>query len=211
MNGKNNLNVPDKKGNGGAKTQLEVIQEAIGSTDEEPFLSRTNFGLGNYTEREMWHQTEAHHRGMYATAAFKRRLEDRAMRETVLKLGEHGWTYTVQTENGPKDQHVKGWNDLPEEKRNSVDEPHRRSYIKTQGRKIWDALPEREQRKAVESFTGVSGEWTAPHYRQMVMRHEASRSRGARLLDNLFDRVREVKGTAREAAEEMMTLGAENR
>jgi len=201
--------VPDKTSNGGPNSQLDIYQEVIDSTDEEPFLSRTNFGLGNYTEREMWMQTEAHHRGMYATAAFKQRLEQRARRETIRKLGERGWTYTVQTDNGKQDQHIRGWNDLPEEERNSPDEPHRRTFIKHQGRQIWDRLPEREKRKALEAYAGLDGEWTAPHYRQMVMRHEASRSRGARLLDNLFDRVREVKGSAREAAQEMLTLGGD--
>lgn len=202
--------VPDKTGNGGPNSQLDIYREVIDSTDEEPFLSRTNFGLGNYTEAEMWMQTEAHHRGMYATAAFKRRLESRARDETIRKLGKRGWTYTVKTDDGPCDQHIRGWNDLPEEDRTSPGEPYRRSYIEEQGRKIWDRLPERERKKAVEEYAGIRNEWTAPHFRQMVMRHEASRSRGARLLDNLFDRVREVKGSAHEAAQEMLALGGDH-
>jgi len=210
MNRNQQFDVPDKNGNGGASTQLDVMQKVIASTDEDPFLSRTNFGLGNYTEAEMWRQTKDHHHGMYAHAAFKQRLEKRARRETMRNLGERGWTYTVETNDGVEDKHVPGWNNLPKDERESPGTPYRRRYIKHRGRQIWDRLPEREKQKAIESYGGLRGEWSSPHHRQMVMRHEASRSRGARLLDNIFDRVREVKGSAHEAAEEMMSIGGDS-
>jgi len=38
----------------------------------------------------------------------------------------------------------------------------------------------------IEKYSGIDRNWVPPHWRMLQARHEASRSRGARLMDNLF-------------------------
>jgi len=104
----------------------------------------------------------------------------------------------------------KQWEDLDTDERAAKD---RRRYIETKMEELWndlapgnpdrlsgDELEERREQAAkrrlekIEEHTGITRDWIPPHWRMMQMRHDTSRSRGARLLDNLFGRIRKIIG-----------------
>jgi hypothetical protein len=89
----------------------------------------------------------------------------------------------------------------------------RRRYIIREGKRRWNAIDqEAENQQAAQArrqellqhHAGTADKWLPPQMRMMMMRHEASRSMGARLLDNLFERVKEMKGDARQEASSLM-------
>jgi len=155
----------------------------------------------------MWQQVESYRHGLYAGAAFRRIVEQRAKQETKTQLAIGGWSCVKPGSNTGRTKEWKGWDEMTQEEReelwgdlrNSPDEPFdRRRWIERRGEEIYEKLlemtsPEDRRYPADEAeaeFSGYSGEWEPPHNRMLMMRHEASRSRGARLLDNVFQRVK---------------------
>lgn len=182
--------------------ELHLQHEAITpqvATDE---LTESNFGLGNYTDAEMWQQIQAYENHLYGSAAFRRTLWQRAVRETIVGLGKEEWERLPSrdeldaanvdfSEFGPD---VNSLDDI--EVREDYD---RRRFIMREGRDKWnsifddtdlDAETRRDKVKdRMRQYAGVDSHWITPHMKLMQMRHEASRSRDARLMDNLFRRV----------------------
>ncbi|WP_148414923.1 hypothetical protein [Haloferax sp. KTX1] len=177
-----NLNIPDKQRSGGPQSSLEVMEKAIESTDRDQFLSDANLGLGNYKDSEMWQQIESYKSGLFAEAAFSETILERAIDEAKIELALNGWTYWTEDENR------YDWKPLDE-----IDDlEHSPDDIRQRGEVIWQELPDREKAAALEDHAGLTGEWTNPFYRMMMARHETSRSRDARLIDNIFGRIRHV-------------------
>lgn len=171
-------------GEHGPKDELDLYDAATEPQVEDPFLSETNLGLGNYGEQELWQQVESFKQGMYAQAGFGKLVLRRAVKETIHGLG------------------AEAWSRLEEEQKAEHD---RRRWILNKGRERWNeaASIDDEQEKQekmkdlLRQHAGVDEEFTAPHMRMLMVRHEVSRSRGARLMDNLFKRVdvTEIKGS----------------
>lgn len=204
-----NFEVEDKNGHNSPGSELDLYEMVVDSTVDDEFLSRNRLGLGFYSNREFWQQTESYKQGMYGDAAFARRLIERAIAETVTELGLNGYSYYDEDEG--KVELPKGWNDLDE---NDQEDEDRRRFVRKRGKRIWRKLPDREKMEALEEMTGISEGWVPPHWRMLQMRHEASRSRGARLIDNFFQRVRRVEGSEalEEARDELESFTAgENR
>lgn len=181
----NNYGATDKRSEKGPSNQLDLWSKAIDPTEADEFLSESNLGLGNYGDKEYWQQVESFKKGLYADAAFSRVLIERAIDETKTALAEDEW------------QDVDGDN------RQNYD---RRRYLETRGEEIWESLSESEKALALEEKTGLTRKWTSPFHRMLMMRHESSRSKDARLMDNLFGRVKEVK-TNGGGSEEFKRLG----
>lgn len=161
----------------GPNNELDIYHEAISPQSEDEFLDGNNLGLGNYENREYWQQVEAFKDGMYLRSAFSELVLDRAVKETIYEMGKEAWQ-----ELDPEEQA----------------ESDRRQWILEYGAKRWnnadevaeeDQDPQKIREAWLRQFAGVDRRWTPPQMRMMMMRHEASRSRGARLLDNLFGRV----------------------
>lgn len=190
--------------------QLDLYQEVVDSTAVDPFLDEQNLGLGNYTSNEMWQQVESYKNGLYAAAGFRRLLTERAKSETETRLAIEGWEVTM----AGKKYRWPGWDDLSDEKRRKIwfgedgedgiaqsdDERFdRRRWIERRGEKVLTELHELRDEEtatypAIEALKTLSGweeQWEPAHNRMMMMRHEASRSRSAQLLDNVFGRVKE--------------------
>jgi len=198
---------PDRR----PQDQLDLYQEVVDSTAVDPFLDEQNLGLGNYTSNEMWQQVESYKNGLYAAAGFRRLLTERAKSETETRLAIEGWELTV----GGKKYTWPGWDELTDEKRREIWSPDdeekdglaqseeerfdRRRWINRRGEKVLTELYELRDEEtatypAIEALKTLSGweeQWEPAHNRMMMMRHEASRSRGAQLLDNVFGRVKE--------------------
>lgn len=193
--------------------QLDLYQDVVDSTAVDPFLDEQNLGLGNYTSNEMWQQVESYKNGLYAAAGFRRLLTDRAKSETETQLAIDGWEVAI---NGQK-YRWPGWDDLSDDERREIwygegdkdalahsdDERFdRRRWIDRRGDRVLTELYELRDEEtatypAIEALKTLSGweeQWEPAHNRMMMMRHEASRSRSAQLLDNVFGRVkREVQ------------------
>lgn len=166
------FSVKDKEGHAGPSSSLDIYDEAVKPSADDEFLDSSNLGLGYYETKEYWLQVESFRKGLYADAAFSRTLIERSISETKHFLGR------------------EKWENLPDGKREEYD---RRRYIDIKGEEIWEQLDEAQKFETLGEVTGITSDWRPPFWRMMMMRHEASRSRGARLLDNLFGRVSEFK------------------
>lgn len=168
-------------------SELDIYNYATRPGASDGFLRETNFGLGNYKPKEMWQQVDSYSLGLFANAAFGRTILDRAIEDTKCHLARHGCTVTRSDEEVSFD----GWQTLSEDKQQTKD---RRRYISEQADAIWNSLSDTEKLELTEQVTGITDSWTPPHWRMMQVRHETSRSRGSRLLDNVFGRIKEVLG-----------------
>jgi hypothetical protein len=187
---KNDFGVGDTSGNQSPSSELDIYDKIIESSANDEFLSDTRLGLGYYTEREMWLQVQSYKKGMYGDAAFARRLITRAIDETKTELGLQGYYYW--DENDDEYKELKGWEDLSDDEQEKED---RRRWVQNQGERNWRKLRSTDKRlEAMEEFTGIGETWTPPFWRMLEMRHEASRSRGARLIDNAMGRVKKLVG-----------------
>lgn len=201
--------VDDKNGRSSPGSELDLYEMVVDSTVDDDFLAENRLGLGYYSDHEFWQQIQSYKNGMYGDAAFTRRLVERAVAETVTELGLNGYVYRDEDE----DTLVKtkdGWTELDEDEQ---DEEDRRRFVRERGAEIWRQLPDDVKMEALEETTGISEGWKPPHWRMLQMRHEASRSRGARLLDNFFQRVRRVEGSdaLKEAEEEFSSFDGRGR
>jgi hypothetical protein len=179
-----------KESAGAPSSQIDFYHKVVqaAATDDE-FLSANNLGLGNYDSSEYWQQIEAYRKTLFADAAFGRRIIDRAISQTQRALAE------------------EEWEELPESTQKSKS---RRRYLRERGEEIWDdELTDDQRIEQLRDVTGLTRDWTPPFFRMLLARHEASRSKGARLMDNAFGRVSENhQELDAEAAERFEKLGA---
>lgn len=179
----------DNSGDDQPSSQLDIYHEAITPQVQDELLSESNLGLGNYDDAEMWQQVESFRDGIFADEAFGRILTDRAIDETKRELALDGFRFEFG-EDDLEDIDEDGWTDLDDEERDRRD---RRRYIEERGEQIWGALPEELRYRTLVEVTGFEKQWIPPHWRMLMMRHEASRSRDARTLDNVFGRVSRIE------------------
>lgn len=187
--------------------QLDLWQDVVRSDAPDPFLNEQNLGLGNYQNKEMWQQVESYRNGMYAGAAFRRLLKERAEKETKTALAIDGWSFT-DPQDGTLTEFA-GWDELTDAERERVwrdelqqhesDPPDRRRWIERRGEQVFERLRQHRRpdighypaRDALVELSSYDPGWEPAHNRMLLARHETSRSRGARLLDNVFQRVKE--------------------
>lgn len=181
----------------------EVANESV----DDKFLSKQNLGVGNYSGKEMYQQIQSFKNGLYSENAFGKLLYRRAIKETQTKLAKEGWRYVDPHKNAVVE--IKGWVELTPDERSEIwaDELQRtdeqmtkRRWIERRGEEEFETLIERRNRdvgraparEAMKELAGWDGEWQSPHLRMIMARHETSRSRGARLLDNVFGRIKKT-------------------
>lgn len=203
MTDKNGIQLQDTNGSQRPNSELDIYSKAIDEASGDADVVDANFGLGYYERSEYWQQVEAFRDGLFAIETFRERLADRAVEEAKRELAERGYDWDVDpdrnmyrnlTESGidlsgtgrGQTLHLPGWSDLDDDQRDARD---RRRYLDERGEQLWSQLDEEAQKDAVREFVGAAESWTPPHVRMLQMRHEASRSIDARLLDNLFGRV----------------------
>jgi len=191
----------DKAGGGAHQptSMLGVYMHAIQSPLGDDFLDQSSLGLGNYNSKEYWLQIQSFRHGLYADAALTRRVLERAIHEAKRKLARDCY-------NRP-DQMMVAFPqpNKPEDDEFGDDYETEEEYIERAADQIWDDLGTEDmttvdhQVMMIEKYAGIDKNWVPPHWRMLKMRHEASRSKGARLIDNLFERIREVKDTTMES------------
>lgn len=204
-NGGTGYGVGDKQRSSGPASELEVYDRASRATEKDEFLKDVNLGLGNYSNREYWMQMESLRDGKFADAAFSMHIKQRAITQTKLTLALEGYRYygagrTVvgDADGEPQEdaRHHKGWNELSDEEQ--AEHESKRKYLQERGEEIWNALTEQRREEAVQEVVGDT-DWLPPQWFMLTGRHEASRGKAAHLLDTLFGRVREVRGTTEDA------------
>lgn len=170
-------------------SMLEVYMFAISSPTGDDFLDKSNLGLGNYNKREYWQQITDFQSGLYANAAMTRRLVERGIHEAKVGLAKDAY-HKQSIESAP-----------------AAGEMSEQEYVDEYADVIWESLGNDQEEKIqqqiqyMEKYANMGRNWVPPHWRILKMRHEASRSKGARLIDNLFERVREVKNPQPEEPE----------
>lgn len=194
--------MPDTEGQRGPHSHLDIYSKAVDSTVDDEFLQENKLGLGNYSDAEHWQQVESFQQGMFADAAFSRKLTERAINEAKRHLSSNGWQWYDERRDEPRQ--IKAWDDLDEDDRSSYDDPLDRADS------LWRTLSPETQLSLVGEVSGFRS-FTPPQWRLMQMRHESSRSRDARLLDNLFERVREFKGDEKAAEKGRLLRRRRNR
>jgi hypothetical protein len=186
-----------------ASNEVELYELLIQPTVDDPFLSRNNLGLGNYSRREFWQQVDSFKKGLYAEAAFARRLFDRAVYQTKCALARKMFEAKAADEEPDADGIVR------------VDDLTLNEYVGENAERCWAALDEQAEQlenttptqlkmQALEEHAGLTREWTSPFHRMIMARHEASRSRFARVLDNATGRIREIRGDNDAAVQEQL-------
>jgi len=164
-------------------SMLEVYMHAIAGRTNDDFLDRINMGVGNYSYAEYWQQVRAFRRGLFADAGMTRKLMAKARRQAKKAVVD-----AIYAENGDR-AILARIGDTPD-----TDGLSKREYFEEHADDIWQSLGDEEYSQAehqawlVNQVTGLSMDWTPPHWRMLKMRHEASRSKDARLIDNLFGR-----------------------
>lgn len=156
----------------------------------------------------MWQQVESFKNGLYAGAAFKRLIKERSIEETKFWLALDGWSYQVP--DTKQTEQIPGWKEMsPTERREKWEEDladqngeifDRRRWLDRRGEEIFEGLqqaqlPEARRYPHLEAMSDLAGfesDWDPPHNRMTMVRHETSRSRGARLIDNVFQRVKKT-------------------
>lgn len=179
----------DGQKNEPARREIDVYDKALRSSDVDEFLESEDLGLGYYDDAERWQQVESYRHGMFGSEAFGERILDRAVEETKRQLAVKGANFYDAEANAPAA--LTGWTELDDDEKKRLREKERidkRRYIQQEGEKVWKLMNDNQRIEALEIATGIDRAWTPPHWRMLVARHETSRSRGARLLDNVFGR-----------------------
>jgi len=166
---------------------IALYMEAIDGNSNDPFLDQINMGVGKYNDAEYWQQVGAFRKGMYGEAAMGRKVMERAKREAKEALvdaiydNDEASLLSGVTYPAPGDQ-------------------DRDEYLAEHGDMIWDGLgtaeisPSEHKAIIIREATGLPDNWVPPHMRMIKFRHKASQSKGAQLIDNLFERVQEYMG-----------------
>lgn len=170
-------------------TQLDLYDKTLQSPGVDDFLQSENLGLGYYEDAERWQQVDSYRFGLFGDRVFGEPLIDRAIDEAKRQLAVEGKSFYDKRDDAPKS--LTGWEELSEDEQTQLkhqDRIDKRRWIDQQGDAIWKNLSDRQRREAIEIATGMDRKWTPPQWRMLMARHETSRSRGARLLDNVFGR-----------------------
>lgn len=171
-------------------SMLEVYMHALASRTADDFLDQVNLGIGNYTEAEYWQQVETFRKGLYADSAMTEKLLKKAKRQALREVVDAVYDDRSRAI-------LNNIRDIPER----GDDQSKQEYYDEHADDIWRNLGGHEDYSAAEhkawllqETTGLSKNWTPPHWRMLKMRHEASRSKNAHLIDNLFGRPPEPSG-----------------
>lgn len=185
--------------------ELDLLDDVANESVDDEFLSEQNLGVGNYTSKEMYQQIQSFQHGVFSESAFGSLLYERSIKETKTRLAKDGWRFIHPSDQSVR--HMKGWEDLSPKKRQEVWEDRlqkndeqmtKRRWLERRGEELFQTLiearsPETRRfpaREAMDELAGWDGDWQSPHMRMIMARHETSRSRDARLMDNVFGRIK---------------------
>lgn len=190
------------------RDEYDVQQELIRKSFGNPLLSRTNLGTGHYSERFLWQQIRSYRKGLFASIAFQQTISKRAVYQTKLALGREGFSHYNESKND-----VEHWDGLDEQPKTDSDGAPTSSWTDEleRGEDIWESLGEakavmsEKQIAAIMRKTNIEPDGFLPIFWQMVSgRHDASKSKDAELLRDIFTDRRGTVGDPDEEDERML-------
>lgn len=186
---------PDKKKR--PSSPLEMYMATLEGKTGDEHVDETNLGTGFYTNAEYYQQVHSFRISLFAKAAVGRTIVERAIEEA--KDGIVDAIFMGEYEHWAPDP------DEPPEERELLASTHRDDYKARHIDEIWERLGSDSEQPsykikaaAVAKYSTVSADWEPPHSKMLKMRHEASKSKSARLQDNIFGRVKEYLGNIKE-------------
>jgi len=198
--------------NGAAGPRGVDSEEVVGEVLESPngdIFDGSRFGLGNYDDKLYWQQVRGFRKAFITYQMFGPELRDRAVIETQRKLAKEGTNRLNYAGNKVKKD---PYSQLPDEKKSDskwADDGDDAVTLREYGREIWDELdnPEADglsdqQQKAMQEHAGVSDRFVSVFESLQDMRHEGSRSKGARLVDNVLTAAQTLRDDRGGLAEE---------
>lgn len=194
-------------------TELDIYDEAMKSQTDDDVVGEGNLGLGYYSEKEYWMQQRAFHDAMFAGAVGEK-IAQLVVHEAKVHLALHGGMAFGDAPTAVENikPYEKASDDEKNEQVEGTDVTSTKLGVLRRAETIWDELDEDERQDVLERLSGGT-DWDSPHKRMLLMRHEASRSKGARLLDNTYGRVsvNEYRGdVGEEDRKKLMNFGGQN-
>lgn len=178
-NGENSNNDP--------RDGLDVAYHIIRSSEYSELLEQVNLGTGYYTDEDLAMQMRNLRKGLVADIAFSETLRKHAVQETKVLLAEEGFSfYDEQAEE------VKHWAPVDDA---NVAEHGRTHALLERGEEIWDALANPRYSLSIEQAAALEEKTSLDPFKPIFNHlaagyHESTKSRGARLMDNFFGRVK---------------------
>lgn len=172
------------------ETHEEFAKPAV--DDRE--ISRNNFGAGVYKTPELYEQTERFKRTINANAGVGEDIRKRAKGEAWLTLARKGWTIRLQDQmvqfpslEEAEDDPYAPFAKIAREKADNL-----RQQQLEYARLVWNDMDKTEQEYALTELSSLDEPFDPPEFRVAKFFHESSRSKGGRLMDNVFGRVRKM-------------------
>lgn len=184
----------------------EVVGQVLESPNGEIF-DGSRFGLGNYDDKLYWQQVRGFRKAFITYQMFGPELRERAIVETQRKLATHG---TFRLNHNGDAVNYDPYEDLDDaDKADSKWADGDGQTLEEYGQQIWEDLgsPESDglstqQQKAMQKHAGVSDRFVSVFESLQDMRHEGSRSKGARLVDNVLTAAQTLRDDRGGLAEE---------
>lgn len=193
----------DRRGGGDelsqANEQIDLYDRAVGQTVTDETLGQTNVGLGNYDQDWLWMQVESYRKWLFTDAALSepvnRRVVDYALTQAAMEQWDRRddeerrdhWQAELQPSEGYQMDRSR-W--LEHKKAHLWAEPYDVEADNGVGdMEARNELRDDRREELIREYAPGDLNWTPPFGEMLKMRHEASRSLGARLIDNLFGRV----------------------
>lgn len=176
-------------------------EEFAGSTVHDRELSQNNFGAGVYQPSEVYEQTRRFKRTLNAQAGVGQDIERLARGEVFQTIGQQGYEVTTDDETltipaldevVDEDGDIVAESDYAEQAARALQQSQSHDVELEYGRQVFQTLPEYLQTHALTELSTLQSRFDPPEMRVTKAFHELTRSKGGRLMDNVFGRVREL-------------------
>jgi hypothetical protein len=180
---------PDTDGFEQSRTPHEEFAE---STVHDRELSQNNFGAGVYKSAEVYEQTRRFKRTLNANAGVGQAIERLARGEVFQTIGQQGWKVQVDDDTRvfPAFEDAEGTDYEEQAKRARAQASDAHDVELEYGRQVFGTLPDYLQTHAITELSSLDERFDPPEMRITKFFHEATRSKGGRLMDNVFGRVK---------------------
>lgn len=160
------------------------------STVKDREIAENNFGAGVYKNAEVYEQTRRFKRTLNAHAGIGQSIERLALGEAYQTIGCDGWRVEADDETKEIPAYEEAKDTEYEEQRRRAEQAADGSPELEYGREVFATLPDYLQTHAMTELSTLRTRFDPPEMRVSKFFHEASRSKGGRLMDNVFGRVK---------------------
>jgi len=175
------------------RDDLDVTYSIIRPSEYDELLEQINFGTGYYEDAELNMQMRNARRGLFTQIAFSNTLRKHAEQETKVKLADEGFAWWDS-----KDEETRIWESLDELSERDMAKYEgngRTALLLERGEEIWSDLSRPDYSLSIEQAAALDAKANMSNFKPIfnhlaAIYHEQTKSKGARLIDNYFGRVR---------------------